>query len=444
MFMNLGFALIAALLTQAQAAPPAPPTAEATVTAALAKATTPADCVTAVRAYLTKRREEARPATGWTAETLKKVDDEKLAYAKNCADRFPVATTRPGLLAGLADLLIEAGQPQQAAEALGRARAEKTLTAVERADTLGASVRIILTEPKSDERNARLEKLVDELDALPNTYVDQKFTAHMAMNSYYRYDDIDGGIIKHSTWLIDAVKAGDPALRAKYAPRVVSAYVNLAEAWAGQGRNDDAIAILRRAAADLPDLPATTVARSVQPEIERLQLVGMPAAAIAAPRWLNMPAGTTALDMKGKVTLLEFSAHWCIPCKESYPGVNRLLAKYGPKGFRVVLGTQMYGYFEKERDIMPDVEFARDEVYFAEHGMHVPIAVGDRVTAKVVDGQVQYLPARNPNDMNYKVGGIPQIHLIDKQGRIRLVMVGYDDANESKLAKMIEAMLAEK
>ena len=65
--------------------------------------------------------------------------------------------------------------------------------------------------------------------------------AHSAMNNYYRYDDIDAGIIKHSTWLIDAVKAGDPAMRAKYAPRIVAAYVNIAEAWAGQGRNDDAI-----------------------------------------------------------------------------------------------------------------------------------------------------------------------------------------------------------
>ena len=94
--------------------------------------------------------------------------------------------------------------------------------------------------------------------------------------------------------------------------------------------------------------------------------------------------------------------------------------------------------------LTPEVEFARDKTYFAEHGMNVPIAVGDRVVTKVVDRQLQYVTPMNPNDTNYKVGGIPQIHLIDKQGRIRLVMVGYDDANESKLAKMIETMLAEK
>ena len=55
--------------------------------------------------------------------------------------------------------------------------------------------------------------------------------------------------------------------------------------------------------------------------------------------------------MKGKVTLLEFSAHWCGPCKESYPGINRLRAKYESQGFRVVLATELYGYFSAERNL---------------------------------------------------------------------------------------------
>jgi len=34
--------------------------------------------------------------------------------------------------------------------------------------------------------------------------------------------------------------------------------------------------------------------------------------------------------------------------------------------------------------------------------------------------------------------------LIDKKGKIRLIMVGYDDVNEPRLAKMIEDLLKEK
>jgi hypothetical protein len=60
----------------------------------------------------------------------------------------------------------------------------------------------------------------------------------------------------------------------------------------------------------------------------------------------------------------------------------------------------------------------------------------------MVDGKPVY--QRDPNDDHYRVGGIPQIQLIDKHGTIRLMMVGYDDANEEKLAKLIEGLLKEK
>jgi hypothetical protein len=58
------------------------------------------------------------------------------------------------------------------------------------------------------------------------------------------------------------------------------------------------------------------------------------------------------------------------------------------------------------------------------------------------DGNYTYFD--NPNDKAYEVGGIPQIHLIDKNGRIRLIMVGYDEANETYLAGLIEKLLKEK
>lgn len=76
-----------------------------------------------------------------------------------------------------------------------------------------------------------------------------------------------------------------------------------------------------------------------------------------------------------------------------------------------------------------------------EIAQNVPVAVADEVRVDMQDGKVVYLPGPDPNDAAYKVGGIPQIHLIDRQGQIRNIMVGYDDANEEKLANMIEALL---
>ena len=50
----------------------------------------------------------------------------------------------------------------------------------------------------------------------------------------------------------------------------------------------------------------------------------------------------------------------------------------------------------------------------------VPVAVGPLVTVKQVNGKIVYEPQQDPNDVAYRVGGIPQIHLIDKKGNMIL------------------------
>ena len=401
---------------------------------------TPTQCLTDVRAFVTKRQTELRPLT---TEKIMALNAERTAKLKECAGRFDIATVAPKDLPALADLYADAGMVDMANAAVAKAMASGSLATPERAQLLLQSVRLMLREPKGDERNARLEKLVDQLDAMPDADAfDQKFNAHYSMNGFYRADDIDAGIIKHSTWLIETGAALSPEMRRKYGPMMLSAYVNMAEAWAGQGMNDKAIALLKRAPADWPEVP--NAADRIKSTLDRYLLVGTQATAITAPTWLNGAPGLASMDMKGHVTLLEFTAHWCGPCKESYPGINRLRERFGPQGFRVVLATRLYGYFQTEQNIDAATEIARDKVYFAEHHLDVPIGISDRVTAVMKDGVVTYTTGPDPNDTAYRVGGIPQIHLIDKQGRIRLIMVGYDDANEPKLAKFIEGLLSEK
>jgi thiol-disulfide isomerase/thioredoxin len=420
-------AALAALALALQAAPQQQPA-------------TPAACLKAANDYATTEQRNARRIT---AELYRQITTKKTEMARTCAAQFDPVKVAPAELAALVELYGEAGQPELAKRALDRGLAAKTLTDAERADILLQAVMSGLREPKSPERNARLEAYVDQLDRLPRAATfDAQFMAHARLGGFYRGDDIDAGIIKHSTWLIEVARTFTPEQRKKYGATVVSAHINMAEAWAGQGMNSRALELLGKAGKDWADMP--NLDRMLDPVVARYGLVGKPAAAIEAPRWFNMPAGTTSLPMTGAVTLLEFTAHWCGPCKESYPGVKRLLARYRDRGFRVVLATELYGYFGSERDLTPEAELARDRAYFAEEGMNVPIAIADKKADPVQKPDGSWILTPGVNEDNYHVGGIPQIQLIDKRGRIRLIMVGYDDANEAGLAATIESLLKER
>ena len=408
---------------------------------------TPAACVKAARDFALTQQRAAKQIT---SEVIRKIEADKVVLAQKCAARFDAATTPDADIADLIALYGEAAQPALAKAALDRALASRLLSAPARANVLAQAVLSGLREPKSDIRNAGLERHVDDLDKLPDAdplekrpgeILDLKVSTHARMNGYYRADDIDDGIIKHSTWLITHAKAFTPTQRTQFGSTIISAHINMAEALAGRGQNDRANGLLAAAKTGWGDINRAN--DMLDPVIARYALVGTEGAPISAPRWLNAPAKTT-LPMTGSVTLLEFTAHWCGPCKESYPGVKRLLAKYGPQGFRVVLATELYGYFGAERPLTAEVEFEKDREYWAHEGLNVPVAVGDARPLPVRGADGNYVYTKNPNDAAYEVGGIPQIHLIDRHGRIRLIMVGYDDANEAGMAALIEKLLKEK
>lgn len=377
----------------------------------------PQDCIKSAREFAARRFKELGPATSATA---RQVSEERLAMLRECAARYDVERTPVEGLPPLVELLIEAQQPEVAQKALTRALAAPDLAGLQRGNLLAYAVRILLRQPKSAERNAAAETYIDQIDALGDGALEPAIVAHSQMNGYYRADDIDSGIIKHSNWLIDTGRRLSPDLRKKYGHQIVSAYDNLAEAVAGQGENDRALAILNAAKTDWPEM-----ADGVNRTLERYLTVGKDAPPVVGDTWLNNPSG--ALPLKGKVTLLQFTAHWCGPCKESYPGMKRLAERFANEPFQLAFFTQLYGYFGSEQKLAAAQEIERDREYYAGYGLKIPIAIGTRGVEEA-----------------YKVGGIPQIVAIDKVGKIRLIMIGYDDANEEKLASFIKSLIAEK
>lgn len=397
---------------------------------------TPQDCITAGRDVMIAQQKAAGQVT---ADVIRAAGAARVAAVRACAAQFDPATAKPEQLAGLIDMYLDAQQPERAGQALTSGLAAN-LPVSQRAALLGAAVRMTLREPKSEARNARAESYVDMLDALPAEAIEQQLSAHSTLNGYYRGDDIDAGIIKHSTWLIEAAQLLSPELRRKAGSAIVSAYVNLAEALAGQGKNDSALDLLKRAAVDLADVP--NVELRTRDTLARYMLVGTPSKAIEAPVWLNRGSAIDPIVLKGRVTLVQFTAHWCGPCKESYPGIKRLRERFAARGFEVVFVTQLYGYFDAERSLTPAQEIERDRAYFAGLELDVPVAIGPGGRTAGAGGKPVYV--KDPNDSAFEVSAIPQINLVDSKGNIRLIMIGYDDANEPRLAQFIEKLLNEK
>jgi cytochrome c biogenesis protein CcmG, thiol:disulfide interchange protein DsbE len=82
---------------------------------------------------------------------------------------------------------------------------------------------------------------------------------------------------------------------------------------------------LAAAAALLGALLGLPLAHAVEP--------GQPAPVIALPG----PGGPVQLDaLRGQVVFVDFWASWCGPCKQSFPWLNEMQAKYGPRGLRVL------------------------------------------------------------------------------------------------------------
>jgi thiol-disulfide isomerase/thioredoxin len=104
-------------------------------------------------------------------------------------------------------------------------------------------------------------------------------------------------------------------------------------------------------------------------------------------------------DLRGKVVLVDFWATWCQPCKKEMPGYQKLVDRYGSRGF-VVIGFKF--------DTMPDME---DPLQFAsEIGVRYPLAVATE-------------------DVKQKFGGIeglPTTIIYDSQGILRTKVVGFE------------------
>lgn len=350
--------------------------------------------------------------------------------AAQCAAGFSVTTIPSGQLTQLITLYGVAGDTLNA-----RLATERLLTATDLPPRARAEALVLgMNQAAAKQSNyfgilQGAESFIAQIDQLPDSLADIKLTAHQRMLGQYEYLDVADGLRSHALAVIALAKQLDKPFLA------IGGYSSLARSYADKLMPDSALAILDAAEKEL----GATAADRFKDFRHRYALIGTRAQPISAEWWINTDAKTVVTPKPGRVTLIEFTAHWCGPCKNSYPGISGLAEKFKGKAFDGVMVTSLYGYLGTQRNLTPAQEIEADKVYFGkEHALPFPVAINPP-PVRVAGG-----PYTQPKpDTDYRVGGIPQIIIVDKRGIIRQIVTGWDQGNTERFSRLIEGLLAE-
>lgn len=194
----------------------------------------------------------------------------------------------------------------------------------------------------------------------------------------------------------------------------------LGQAAARQGRRSEAVAFLR---GELQTYGATSLHKRIQKNLNLLSLEGTVAPELDRSEPLGGPVPSLA-ELRGKVVLLFFWAHWCSDCKAQGPMIESLLRQYGSRGFTVVAPTQRFGY--------------------AVEGKPAPAADEDRYIADVrrqYYGWMASVPVTlsASNHERYGVSTTPTLVLLDRRGVVRLYRPGL--MPEAELDELVRRLL---
>jgi thiol-disulfide isomerase/thioredoxin len=196
----------------------------------------------------------------------------------------------------------------------------------------------------------------------------------------------------------------------------------LAQVAARQGRRAEGVEFLRE---QLSTYGGTSLHQRIQKNLNLLTLEGAPAPELDRSEPLDGAVPALA-ELKGNVVLLFFWAHWCSDCKAQGPVLQRLLRKYGSRGFRIVAPTQRYGYTLEGRSATP-----------AEEERHI-VEVRQQYYAWMTAVPVTMNAA---NHRRYGVSTTPTLAVVDRGGSVRLYRPGM--VPEAELDGLIGRLLGE-
>ena len=184
-----------------------------------------------------------------------------------------------------------------------------------------------------------------------------------------------------------------------------AAYEVQAQALAETGKRTQAVALLRAALAKYGN---TSIRARLQKNLNLISLVGQPAPALQATKYLGAKPPTLT-SLKGSPVLLFFWAHWCGDCKAEVPIIARLKQEFSSSGLVVIGPTQFYGYAAQGNDATPVQEQAYIE------------SVRQRYYASLPDMPV---PLSQQNFNTYGASTTPTLVLLNRAGQIAMYHPG--------------------
>jgi thiol-disulfide isomerase/thioredoxin len=117
-------------------------------------------------------------------------------------------------------------------------------------------------------------------------------------------------------------------------------------------------------------------------------------------------------DKKGKVVYLDFWASWCTPCRQSFPWMNQLKARYAAQGLEIIAVN-----LDKTRE---------DSKAF--------------IDATQPTFTIAFDPEGSTAEA-YQVMGMPSSYLIDRTGQLHHSHIGFRDRDRATLESQIEELL---
>lgn len=117
-------------------------------------------------------------------------------------------------------------------------------------------------------------------------------------------------------------------------------------------------------------------------------------------------------DYKGKLVYLDFWASWCIPCRKSFPWMNKIHEKYQKQGLEVIA-----------------VNLDKDSQLVAQFLKKYPALF-----------KIAYDTSGNTAEQ-FHVKGMPTSFLISREGKLISVHMGFRKKDMDKLENLIKSNL---